>query len=338
MGHPARGGPFTFTKGGQKMPNPLRVHNIETTQIFNKDLSRKWVDYKIQAKKIALALGVFGEYFERASKLRACGKRLIFGLYQSGNRKILTANFCRDPLCPTCSWRRSIKNTKKLEEYVDILKSQGYNFFLQLVPTIKSDHDIKGTMTKLKKAWAKLVQRKLYKKYFDGYYSQVEYTYSAEHGWHVHAHILVAVKKDLNFPLPAEEFAKMQNDFSELWLKITGDSFIFGVRSVKNLHEFCKYITKMESFKGADDMSKIVDLADEIKSRRLISKGGCFKKITISEVEGEFEIEQEEGDLLDPLVAIEIYTWNNKGNFYDKEVVTPEEFKKRSDIDHERNS
>lgn len=314
------------------MAVPLRVHNIETTrQVFNP----KWSYHKIEAKKIALALGVFGEYFERASKIRSCGNEMTFARHQSGNRKILYANFCKDPLCPTCAWRRSIKNTKKLEEYVHDLKAQGYKFFLQLVPTIKSTHDIAGTMTRLKECWSKLIRKKLFKQYFDGYYSQVEYTYSADHGWHIHAHVLAVVKKDLVFPLPAEEFEQMQNDFSDLWLKITGDSFIFGVRSVKNLHEFCKYVTKMESFKGADDMEKIVDLADEIRGRRLISKGGCFRKIKIEEIEGEFEIEEEEGDLLDPVVAIEIYTWNKKGSFYNCEVLTPEEFKKRSEVDNE---
>ncbi len=313
----------------------IRLDNIETSSISCDELSPKWRDYKERAKKAALALAMFAEDFKSAQAVKNCGNTLIFGVTKKGSRKVIQADFCKHPLCPLCAWRKGIKKTKELEGYVLRLKQQGYRFFLQLVPTLKNTSSVIGTMDRFKKAWRKLSCRKIFKDYFDGYYLNMEYTYSEKTGWHCHAHVLVAVRKDLNFPLPAEEFKELQDRFSSQWLDITGDSFIFGVRSVRNLREFAKYINK--GIEGGDDLERIAELAKEIKNRQLTSRSGCFRSKELSKSDdnenGFFDVDDlVQCDDDDEIVLVEVYIWNNFDNCYIRKVYTPSQFKARGNI------
>ena len=45
----------------------------------------------------------------RAEKVENCATWLTYGKTTKAEFKLFYANFCRDRLCPMCSWRRSLK-------------------------------------------------------------------------------------------------------------------------------------------------------------------------------------------------------------------------------------
>lgn len=302
-------------------------HRLETIETYD----IKWKKYKSNAKVIYMAYAEAG-FMGRANMVKHCGKELIFGVDAESVRRLLTANFCRDPLCPLCSWRKSVKRYHELQSYVQTLQDKlDYEYFLHITFTLKNSIEIDGTLSRLWGSWRKLNRRKWFKELFAGYYVSVEYTYNKKEGWHPHLHVLVAFKKGViegtckgTMPFNRVCWFALSDFFSEEWQSITGDSFVVGVKGAKHVHELTKYITKAETFKGAGGSERVIALFEEIQGRRLYAKGGIFRGLKV-----DFEPDD---DLVGPeeikklYMTVEVWKWDKDSHSYKIKTVRTEDF------------
>jgi len=347
----------------------LNVQTIETNDIskemdkrkeIEKRVDEKWEVYKKQSKLIVRAFAGQG-YFKRASKIRDCGKNLVFALNIQHERKLKSAMFCKDVMCPVCNWRRSIKRKMELEKHINVLQYKGFTHthadkththivkdFSHVTFTLKSTFDIEGTVNRLWQSWRKLQRRAWYKKMFLGAYCSIEYTYNDSNGYHPHLHCLLAWNDEWvskfkcggKFPVKLKCWQDLTNFLiKDEWEKITGDSRVVNVKNKtkKSLHEVTKYITNFKNlFNGADGGERVIEMAKELKGRRKYQVSGCFRNMDINE-DDLIHIDEEKFAYED-IVGYEEWIWDDKLNHYHKYFFTKEEYQfyKEEKGKHER--
>ena len=198
-------------------------------------------------------------------KLVNCGAYLQFRHFlDSGATKLKSGNYCCNHLlCPCCSAARS---RRLLAKYLPILSTYKANklhlYMLTLtwpptgsaLPTGSGsvgagrawfeNHSIEGLRSNLSigiKAWGKLWGRK--KKRLSGALKNVlgavlsmEVTYSSEHGWHPHFHVIIATDK-----FQGVSATELYQD----WKNLGGGSVrISPIRKLENVIEIFKYAVK----------------------------------------------------------------------------------------------
>lgn len=159
----------------------------------------------------------------RAERCRCCGSMLEFAHsidadgVVSDESRLHKANFCRDRLCPMCTWRRSLKifgQVSKVLEYVNWDKYKAV--FVTL--TIKNCplNALKDTIDRIYKAFSRMVQDRRFKESFPGgYFRVLEVTLGKDKkSWHPHLHIIFLAKKSYG---PRSVVYLKQKDLSEIW-------------------------------------------------------------------------------------------------------------------------
>lgn len=297
------------------MPALNRLETIEITDISiqNDIIQRMKFNQRKKEQKSFVRAFYIDEQFERSAKIKNCGSELIFS-YGRDRKSLAHANFCKDALCPMCAWRKSIKMRENLSSIYDHLEAQGY-YFLHLTLTIENPPKLEGSIDFLKNCFRRLSRSKWWKSKFDGYFYRIEITWSEKGGWHPHIHCLVATR--FKCPLSESMYLDWSDELSNLWLRITGNSYITKISS-GNFNEVCKYVTKFSLFEGRSDL--IIEMAREISSRRMISRGGVFRGVDIEpDLTDEVDFEPE---------YYEICKYNEKKCCYESVFMTPAEFDK----------
>ena len=96
-----------------------------------------WVKYKKNSLAISASMLRCG-LRKRANNIKYCGTHLTFMETMSGRLKLFEADFCKDRLCPMCTWRRSLKlfgQTSKLMQHICAKEKVRYVF---LTLTVKN--------------------------------------------------------------------------------------------------------------------------------------------------------------------------------------------------------
>ena len=191
-----------------------------------------------------------------AQKLQGCGNFLLFkNYYTIDQTKLAKFHVCNQHLlCPFCAGIRASKAIQKYSERVDeVLKQKRKLKVALLTLTVKNGHDLQERSSHLITSLRTLIKRRQdYKKKargfnefckIDGAMYSYENTYNEQTGeWHPHVHMLVLLNDWID-----------QEQLSETWHEITGDSFVVDVRRVKKSKEFgyakaaaevCKYALK----------------------------------------------------------------------------------------------
>lgn len=269
------------------------------------ELEIKFKPRKIVSSFLAKSYNRLGVGFEGKSvSVKGCGNFLAF---QSG--KLQTADFCRDRLCPMCSWRKTLKIAGQVSSIVDVLVSDYDFLFLTLTVPNCSGSDLSRTVTRLYSAWSKLRKRKRFKDSICGYFKSLEITRnlnkrSKSYGtYHPHFHIILAVKKDY---FTSDKYIK-RDEWLSMWRSCYGDNSITQVdvrkcfskskkRGYKSLSsavvEVAKYAVKPSSYLGTMDKKgnftpysdSVVDesveaLSTVLKYRRIFEMRGIFREI-----------------------------------------------------------
>lgn len=240
-------------------------------------------------------------YETKAARVRDCGVFLTFtqeikpGLELS-SPKLTWANFCKDRLCPMCTWRRSVKLFQNLAAIVDVTGTDyEYVLFTLTRPNCPGD-DLPEVLDSMTSAFRKLMQYKDMK-VFLGWARTLEITRNKYNGsFHPHFHVLAAVPLGYG---SSRQYVS-QKRLLELWQRAAHDPSIkiVDIRKVKDFHgqiatdtkqligavkETCKYSTKDTDYilpSNHDLTDTIVsDLAPALKGRRLFALGGIFKEI-----------------------------------------------------------
>lgn len=95
--------------------------------------------------------------------------------------KLYDANFCRDRLCPMCSWRRSLKIFNQVSQIMNVIEGKYRFIFLTLTVRNCSGSDLPQVITRMQTAWSKGIRyNKRFKKAVKGYFKALEVTHNLQ--------------------------------------------------------------------------------------------------------------------------------------------------------------
>lgn len=295
----------------------ILVPDCQCIDCIEKELKEKFAPKKAESEKLVLSYARLG-YDRKAERCAECGTLLEFtpvlgaaggesplGLPPAGTPRkrmnLYRANFCRDRLCPMCSWRRSYKIFGQVSQIMDLIANDYDFLFLTLtVPNCTADELVK-TLNAMSKAWFKLTHYAPVKRILKGFFKALEITYNIKADtYHPHFHNVLAVPKQyfkgknyLNHDQWLELWRKAMNDDSITQVdirrargKIKGSEItIDGAEAVSALAsaiaEIAKYAVKSSDylFQSERLTDKVVSvLVPALSYRRLCSFGGCFKE------------------------------------------------------------
>lgn len=137
-------------------------------------------------------------YWRRAELVGQCGTYLEYRMTEQESR-LHHANFCRDRLCPLCTWRRSLKIYAQISRVMDVLQTQDYVFlFLTLTIRNRPGGDLPDAVQMLFDGWRQMYhENRIFKKTICGTFRSLEVTRNQDTGeYHPHLHVILAVRPD----------------------------------------------------------------------------------------------------------------------------------------------
>lgn len=138
---------------------------------------------------------------KKAIALKECGEWLYFNLKkhrltQEQKLKLESMNTCKDRFCPFCNWRRQLKYSKLIYEFLNDLNSKRPLRFIFLTLTIKSCKltELRETIKHLSKSFDRMNKTKRFKNSILGFLRVLEFTKKPKTDlMHPHYHVLLAV-------------------------------------------------------------------------------------------------------------------------------------------------
>nr|DAU59098.1 MAG TPA: replication protein [Inoviridae sp.] len=214
--------------------------NSNINNALNQEVTKKLSDRKTRTMK--LYKRVFPFDFKSASRFYNCGTQIALQ-----NGMIKSANFCRDRLCPMCSYRRAQKMFSQNMAVYDKIKAEnpGYRqLFLTLtVPNVKL-WQLKDTLRKMSDSWNRLRNHRAFKREpVVGYCKKLEITYNKEQRtYHPHYHVMLTV----------DGWASDIRDYVSWWSASCqlGRQLVCWIEAVdgdaRSVSELSKYMTKSD--------------------------------------------------------------------------------------------
>lgn len=265
------------------------------------ELTKKFLPKRLSSELLADSYNRLGDT-AKAQRVSDCGTFLEFvheinsiGISQKG--KLNNANFCKDRLCPMCSWRRSYKIFAQVSQIMEHIGNDYKFLFLTLTVPNCSPNELSETITRLIRSWDKLNKYKAFATSVMGSARFLEITRNSKTGYyHPHFHIVLAVAKTYG---NHKGYYISHEQWLELWRKAYKDDTItqVDIRVARDKNKQCesasqdlssvvaeiaKYSVKSSDYIIANDDSltdKIVyELSSALYKRRLIAYAGCFKE------------------------------------------------------------
>lgn len=256
-------------------------------------------------------------YSKYAERTRNCSTFLQFNVYQNGDKRLKSANFCKLRLCPMCIGRRARRNAWKLSQVLDLVEQEHEAQFLFLTLTIRNVEGKKlgAALGELTAAWERFRKQRQIERSVKGWFRAIEITrgdnrwhknrktgkmeFWADNGYHPHIHAILAVDQDY-FSKDSREVGKFlnQEDLIQRWktaLRVDYDPSVrIQVAKVKRKRggkesatvaaakEASKYPIKDEEYIDQtlpeDRAVEIVkDYTEALQRRRLTAFGGWLK-------------------------------------------------------------
>lgn len=303
------------------------------------ELDTKFTPKRLSSLLLSASYGRLGES-SKAQRVADCGTFLEFAHAIDANGvmdekgKLHNANFCRDRLCPMCSWRRSYKIFAQVSQIMSLIGGKYKFIMLTLtVPNCAPD-ELSETVQRLFGAWGNLIRRKAFKKAVKGFFRALEVTRNKNNGtYHPHFHCILAVPLDY----AESDLYISRDEWLNMWRKCYQDESIISldVRMAKGKNaetencvealssavaEIAKYAVKSSDYLIADDEALTDDivsrLGSALKNKRLATfdRNGAFHN-----AREELQLDDaEDGDLvhltdkIDPSLAYMIvrYGWS----------------------------
>lgn len=266
------------------------------------EITKKFIPKKNNSLLLSesyIRLGLEG----KSHRVSECGSFLEFAYEISSdgvvseNGKLHTANFCRDRMCPMCSWRRSYKIFGQVSQIMELIGNQYKFLFLTLTVPNCSGDDLSDTLDRMMIAYRKLIRYKDFK-VVRGFFRALEITrnkdpQSKSFGtYHPHFHVVLAV------PLSyGKKHYISRNRWLELWQRAMNDSSITQVdirvaRDKDNgdssdpdissaVAEIAKYAVKDSDYiyPGQEELTDqiVSTFTGALHHRRLVAYGGVFQ-------------------------------------------------------------
>lgn len=272
------------------------MENIKSQDI-EFQLSEKYIPKKKDNLKLSDSYYRIGR-FDKAKRCYECGSFLGFVLYNDGRFKLKNANFCKDRLCPTCSWRRSKKIYSQVSKILDVIENDFSFIMVTLTQRNCSKFELSEMVSKINYAITYgLMRDKRFKSAVKGGFKALEITRNINNScdleYHPHVHCIFAVNKSYF----DDKSYISQKEWVSFWrkhMKLDYNPQV-DVRKIKNLHiddkkgmrkavlEVSKYTVKSDDYLNFDDFNIIDDGVEvfmkALYNRRLCSFFGIFKVV-----------------------------------------------------------
>lgn len=299
----------------------------EVLQDFHRGKIVPWKPKKSRALVLAYSFERLGQ-MKKAARIRDCGSVLTFGVNkETGEQRLHDANFCRERLCPMCSWRRSLKVFHEVSKVMS--KAQADNpelvpLFLTLTLRNVPGDKLSETLDTIFDGWKRLGGNPgtRFRRIVPGWFRALEVTYSAKSDtFHPHIHAILLVNQDY-FKRNSKDYTTTA-EWVQMWrraLRLDYDPVcnIQRVKGKKALNEVSKYTVKDTDYIRKDPKltDRLVDiLSVALKGRRLYAFGGVLKNIA----KALNALEPDSGDLVtidgetvrpDVAMLLITYRWN----------------------------
>jgi plasmid rolling circle replication initiator protein Rep len=268
---------------------------------------------------------------DRAKLVAECGTYIGMAETTEGV-SIVEANFCKQRLCPACSWRRSIKiygATSRILDYLDATEGKAIKYlFLTLTIRNVPLERLSVAIDDMAAAYHRLTCNRSWKKRVKGAMRTLEVTINHETGQaHPHYHLILAV--DRSYATKGDTTYWTHADWQRAWqqaarLDYAPQVSIERVRGRKaGVAEVSKYMAKdtdylidsMEAQMGTEEAEALTDylveqLSRQLHGRRLVSYTGILRKaqqaLRIKDPETGPLVDEIRGDVTS---AIKHYHW-----------------------------
>lgn len=155
--------------------------NLEILQDIKNGKDNKWKERHLIKNDLADSYKRIGS--NKYYRVLDCSTFLEFRRYiETNERSLNKANFCKVPLCPMCSWRRSMKIFGQVSKVMNYAE-ENYNYrYIFLTLTVKNCYgeDLRDTLDLLMNSFGKLYRRKGFKQAVKGYFRSLEITYDSD--------------------------------------------------------------------------------------------------------------------------------------------------------------
>ena len=315
---------------------------------MSQELEKRFTPKKISSELLGQSYSRLGQD-KKSERVLNCGSFLEFAHSISADGtisekgKLYNANFCRDRLCPLCSWRKSYKIFAQVSQIMNIIGDKYKFLFLTLTVPNCEPSELSTTLSAMVKGFARLIRFKPFKTSVLGYFRALEITRNKNNGsYHPHFHCVLAVP--LNY---SGKYYIKHSEWLDMWRKAMRDNSItqvdirlvrpkkidsVGVDSSELLHsissvplgsavaEVTKYSVKDSDYIIPDNeelTDKIVlELSEALYHRRLTAFGGvfddAFKQLQLQDIESDNADLIHINDTIDDSLALLIvrYGWS----------------------------
>lgn len=302
----------------------VKTNDWQAKKINNLELSNS---YRRLSKKYGAEISP-----HKWLRVRECATYLEFRLYlESQERRLHSANFCKDRLCGICSWRRSLKTFSQMMAVMNVASRDHEFIFLTLTVKNVSSDNLDNQIKEMMKGFKRLTERKQFKQSIKGYFRALEVTYSRKRDdYHPHFHVVLAVSKGY---FKSRKYLK-KDDFIKLWreaMRLDYDPSV-DVRKFKAatdaqlkkaVAEAAKYTVKDSDYLVKHKNGKLdLDRTDEVVKtlsqalayKRLLGWGGILKEIhkmlDLDDAENGDLVYTGDEDIEGGLYIIEKYKWH----------------------------
>lgn len=248
----------------------------------------KYSDKKAESVLVAQKLYAAG-LKKRGDRIMSCNRILKFAqCADCGHIDIISASYCRDRLCPLCSWRLSIQRYARMRRILESIPS-GFEYSLVTL-TVKNckSSDLSSTIAAMSAAWADVRRQRWLKDRLVGWARSLEVTYNkSTREVHPHFHIIAVWSRASEGGCTA---------LIQEWLQrcarhgLTCTAAAQDAQSIKSaggegasligaICETMKYCVKSKDLLDGVPLSIVRDIALGLEGKKLISLGSLIKKI-----------------------------------------------------------
>lgn len=157
-----------------KSKNEIKI--LHDTDRKGKVINWRW--HKLNSKRLAESYMRL-DLDKRAANVSYCGDFLFFTASDSGEKNLKSMFSCKIPLCPMCSWRRSLKifgQVSKVMNHIDDHYNYAYLFLTLTVKSVYGEELLK-TLDETLAGFKLLGNRKDFKNLSKGWFRALEITY-----------------------------------------------------------------------------------------------------------------------------------------------------------------
>lgn len=253
--------------------NKRKQSNLELSRVASELVENERINLTKKRVKAIVECGTFLQY--------ATDKKIE-------NRRLFTANFCKNRYCPICSKNKSLKDARDVKIITEYLRDSDFEFlFATLTAPNCQQSELKEEITKYNKALSKMLKDEKYN-FIHGYIRKLEITYnndssSKSYGtFHPHFHLLIAIDKSyfgrkyLSKQVWLSDWRKAMNDSSITQIDIKKVSLGRKNNIDKSILELTKYITK--DFDFYSDIDVFENFYKGSKGKQMFAFSGIFRE------------------------------------------------------------